>query len=55
MSRKQVDLLLAKTKDAALKGEFEPFKTTAIFDGTARNPGWMGKELRHFPEMMPPI
>jgi predicted aldo/keto reductase-like oxidoreductase len=34
--------LLVKTKAAAAKGEFEPFKTTAIFDGTAQNPQWMG-------------
>jgi aryl-alcohol dehydrogenase-like predicted oxidoreductase len=54
MSREQVDSLLAKTKNAALNGEFEPFKTTAIFDGTTRNSIWMGKELRRFPEVMPP-
>jgi hypothetical protein len=33
--------LLAKTKAAAAKGEFEPFRTTT-FDGTAQNPQWMG-------------
>jgi aryl-alcohol dehydrogenase-like predicted oxidoreductase len=54
LSRKQIDSLLARTKNAALNGEFEPFKTTAIFDGTARNPHWLGKELRRFPEIMPP-
>lgn len=34
--------LLAKTRPAAMTGQFEPFKTTAQFDGTARNPKWMG-------------
>jgi aryl-alcohol dehydrogenase-like predicted oxidoreductase len=34
--------LLAKTRSAAMTGEYEPFKTTAMFDGTARNPAWLG-------------
>ena len=34
--------ILRKTKSAAMTGQFEPFKTTAMFDGTARNPQWMG-------------
>lgn len=42
MSQGQTAALLAKTKDAALTGKYEPFKTTAMFDGTARNPKWMG-------------
>jgi aryl-alcohol dehydrogenase-like predicted oxidoreductase len=42
LTQEQVAALLAKTKDAAMTGKFEPFKTTAMFDGTARNPKWMG-------------
>lgn len=42
MSRAQVDALLAKTKTAAMTGDFERFKTGIQFDGTARNPQWMG-------------
>jgi hypothetical protein len=34
--------LLAKMAAAASSGEFEPFKTTSIFDGTAQNPEWLG-------------
>jgi len=34
--------LLARTHDAAMTGEFEPFKTTARVDGTARVPAWLG-------------
>ena len=34
--------LLAQTRDAALTGKYEPFKTTNIFDGTAQNPKWLG-------------
>ena len=34
--------LVAKTKDAAMSGQYELFKTSTRFDGTARNPQWMG-------------
>jgi aryl-alcohol dehydrogenase-like predicted oxidoreductase len=33
--------LLARTKDAGSKGEFEVFKTTDEHDGTAKNPKWL--------------
>ena len=36
--------LLARTATAAANGEFEPFKTTSLFDGTAQNPEWLGEE-----------
>jgi aryl-alcohol dehydrogenase-like predicted oxidoreductase len=42
MSPAEVSALLAKTKDAAMTGQFEPFKTTTQFDSTAQNPNWMG-------------
>jgi aryl-alcohol dehydrogenase-like predicted oxidoreductase len=41
MSPAEVTALLAKTKDVAMSGQFEPFKTTPQFDGTAQNPQWM--------------
>jgi predicted aldo/keto reductase-like oxidoreductase len=41
MTRAQTQALLAKTKEPALSGKYELFKTTARFDGTARNPKWM--------------
>jgi len=41
MSSAEVSALLAKTKDVAMSGQFEPFKTTPQFDGTAQNPQWM--------------
>ncbi|HMK91540.1 MAG TPA: aldo/keto reductase, partial [Thermoleophilia bacterium] len=37
--------LLARTADAAATGEFEPFKTTTLFDGTAEHPEWLGAEV----------
>jgi aryl-alcohol dehydrogenase-like predicted oxidoreductase len=45
--------LLAKTKSAAARGEFELFKTTSIFDSTAQHPDWLGKEPEHIQAMMP--
>jgi hypothetical protein len=41
LTRNEVAGLLAKTKDAAMTGEFEPFKNTQQFDGTAQHPDWM--------------
>jgi aryl-alcohol dehydrogenase-like predicted oxidoreductase len=49
----QVKALLAKTKSAALHGEFEPFKTSSIFDSTATHPDWLGEEPRRVRELMP--
>ena len=42
LSETQVAALLAKTKEAARNGEFEGYKTTSNFDGTAHNPQWLG-------------
>jgi len=42
MSDAELARLAAKTKEAAMNGEFELFKTSTRFDGTARNPQWMG-------------
>ena len=38
----QVAAILGKTRQAAMTGQFELFKTSPRFDGTARNPQWMG-------------
>jgi predicted aldo/keto reductase-like oxidoreductase len=42
MTGPQMSALLAKTRQAAMTGNFEPFKTTSRFDGTAHHPEWMG-------------
>jgi uncharacterized protein len=42
MSSVEVSSLLAKTAPAAGKGEFERYKTSHDFDGTVRNPQWLG-------------
>jgi predicted aldo/keto reductase-like oxidoreductase len=42
MSQEQTAALLAKTASVAAKGEYELFKTSDRFDGTAKNPQWLG-------------
>ena len=37
-----VAALRAKTAPFAASGEFEPFKTSNMYDGTIRNPQWLG-------------
>jgi aryl-alcohol dehydrogenase-like predicted oxidoreductase len=44
MTPGEVESLLERTARAAANGEFEPFKTTSLFDGTAENPHWLGEE-----------
>jgi aryl-alcohol dehydrogenase-like predicted oxidoreductase len=44
MSGDEVEALLARTSEAARHGEFELFKTSSIFDGTAEHPEWLGDE-----------
>jgi aryl-alcohol dehydrogenase-like predicted oxidoreductase len=42
LGEKEVATLLAKTAAAGAQGQYEPFKTTLDFDGTAHNPQWLG-------------
>ncbi|MBD0303545.1 MAG: aldo/keto reductase [Tolypothrix sp. T3-bin4] len=42
MSQEQTAALLARTAKVAAKGEYELFKTSDRFDGTAKNPQWLG-------------
>jgi aryl-alcohol dehydrogenase-like predicted oxidoreductase len=53
MDAAQRSALLAKTKVAASRGEFELFKTTSIFDSTATNPAWLGEEPERVQQVMP--
>ncbi len=49
----QREALLSRTKAAAAHGKFEPFKTSSIFDSTAKHPDWLGEEPQSLREMMP--
>jgi aryl-alcohol dehydrogenase-like predicted oxidoreductase len=44
MTEDQVKNLLSKTKQLASRGEYELFKTTSVYDGTASHPEWLGEE-----------
>ena len=44
LSAAEVNALLARTAQAASRGEYELFKTTSIYDGTAAHPEWLGDE-----------
>jgi len=52
LGKQELDMLLAKTAKAAATGRYEPFKTTSIFDGTAKNPQWLGEEPPEVQQLM---
>jgi predicted aldo/keto reductase-like oxidoreductase len=42
MTKEEVASLLSRTKQAAVNGRFELYKISQHFDGTAKNPQWLG-------------
>ena len=42
MTKEEVAALLGRTREAAADGQFELYKISQHFDGTARNPQWLG-------------
>ena len=53
LGEEEVTALLSKTREAAATGEYEPFKTSSIFDGTAKHREWMGEEPQRLQNLMP--
>jgi len=53
MDANTVAALLSKTRKSASRGEFEPFKTSSIFDATAEHPEWLGEEPARKTALMP--
>ena len=50
----RVEAILDRSAAAGARGEFELFKTTSIFDSTAKNPDkYLGEEPKRFRELMP--
>lgn len=49
----QIEAILAKTAEAASKGEWELFKTSTAFDSTAQNIEWLGGKSPHVKEYAP--
>ncbi len=52
-TEQELNSLLQKTAVAASTGEFEPFKTSSIFDATAEHPEWLGDEPQRLQQLMP--
>jgi hypothetical protein len=44
LSDDQVNEILKRTAQPAARGEYELFKTTSVYDGTATHPEWLGEE-----------
>ena len=53
LSDDAVAALLDKTAPAAQRGEWEPFKTSSIFDSTAVHPEWLGEESERVQALSP--
>ncbi len=53
MDAAAVDALLARTAEAASRGEYEPFKTSSIYDSTAQNPETLGEEPERLKSLLP--
>jgi uncharacterized protein len=54
MNRDQIAQLLAKTKEVALAGKYELFKTSSHFDSTAKHPDWLGGDAPEVQKLAPP-
>jgi predicted aldo/keto reductase-like oxidoreductase len=53
MNREQMAGLLNKTRDVAMTGKYELFKTTSHFDGTAKHPDWLGADSEPVQQLAP--
>ncbi|MBV9611422.1 MAG: hypothetical protein JO091_03075 [Acidobacteriaceae bacterium] len=42
LTEADVIAILDKTREASMTGKYERFKTSTVYDGTIKNPQWMG-------------
>jgi len=54
MNSEQIGQLLAKTKEVAMAGKYELFKTSSHFDSTAKHPDWLGGDATDVRKLAPP-
>lgn len=54
VSKEELQAIVAKTKTAAVSGQWELFKTTNHVDSTAKNVDWLGSESPHVKAVAPP-
>jgi uncharacterized protein len=55
MSDAEFAQLVGKTKEVAMKGKYELFKTTSHFDTTARHPDWLGSDSEAVQKLAPEL
>ena len=53
MDKAVVAGLLERSKPYALQGKYELFKTSATFDGTAKNAAWLGEDVQAVQKLAP--
>ncbi len=53
MDKPQVAELLGRSRPYALEGKYELFKTSATFDGTAKNAKWLGDDVESVQKLAP--
>jgi aryl-alcohol dehydrogenase-like predicted oxidoreductase len=53
MDKEQVAELLGRSRPYALEGKYELFKTSSLFDGTAKNPAWLGDDSETVTKLAP--
>jgi aryl-alcohol dehydrogenase-like predicted oxidoreductase len=53
MGKAAVAELLVRSRPYALEGKYELFKTSATFDGTAKNPDWLGDDVKAVSDLAP--
>jgi predicted aldo/keto reductase-like oxidoreductase len=55
MNEMQVAQLIGKTREVAMAGKYELFKTTSHFDTTARHPDWLGTDSEAVQKLAPQL
>jgi aryl-alcohol dehydrogenase-like predicted oxidoreductase len=53
MDKAAVAELLGRSRPYALEGKYELFKTSSLFDGTAKNPAWLGEDSEAVTKLAP--
>lgn len=53
MDKAKVAELLQRSRPYALEGKYELFKTSATFDGTAKNAAWLGDDVESVQKLAP--
>jgi uncharacterized protein len=54
LDREEISRLMAKTRDVAMSGKYELFKTSSHFDSTAKHPDWLGGDSPDVQALAPP-